>query len=188
MKLVAGLGNPGRKYENTRHNVGFRVADELARRARIELGRERFNGQVGDAEWHGERVVLLKPLTYMNLSGRSVREALAFYKLELSSLLVVVDDMALPPGRLRLRPGGSPGGHNGLASITEALGDDAFARLRIGIGNVEGRRMVGHVLGAFSADEQEEITVAIQRAADAVEHWLEHGIESAMNEFNRPDP
>src|SRR5205085_7432881 len=157
MKLIVGLGNPGREYANTRHNIGFRVLDELARRHAIDLTRRKFSGVIGSGSIAGEQVLLLKPETYMNLSGRSVREALTFHKLEPSDLLVIVDDLALPLAKLRIREKGSAGGHNGLTSIVNELGTDEFARLRIGIGWIEGKRMVGHVLGAFTAEEEAQI-------------------------------
>ena len=187
MKFVVGLGNPGRKYENTRHNVGFRVIDELARRWQIDTRRGGFSGNVGTGRMRDERVLLLEPATYMNLSGRSVREAMTFHKLALSDLLVVVDDLALPLGRLRVRPRGAGGGHNGLTNVIDELGAETFARLRIGIEGVQSQHAVSHVLGSFSSEEQERIGRAIVRAADAVECWLADGVESAMNRFNGPE-
>ncbi|MBI4581287.1 MAG: aminoacyl-tRNA hydrolase, partial [Planctomycetes bacterium] len=180
MKLVIGLGNPGGKYETTRHNVGFQVADELARRWGHDRPRRRFEGLMSDGTIRGERVLLLKPETYMNLSGRAVREASAFFKLALADLLVVSDDMALPLGRIRLRAQGSAGGHNGLTSVIQELGSDQFARLRIGIGQVSGERMVGHVLGPFSVEERPAAEQAIRTAADAVECWVAEGIDADM--------
>lgn len=185
MKLVVGLGNPGSKYEDTRHNVGFAVVDELARRWSYEKARRRFNGLLADGLIRGERVLLLEPTTFMNLSGVSVREASTFYKIGQGDLLVVGDDMALPLGRLRLRARGSAGGHNGLASIVQELGGEDWGRLRVGIGQVAGERMVGHVLGAFGPEEQPIIKQAIATAADAVECWIAEGIDSAMTKFNR---
>lgn len=187
MKLIVGLGNPGGKYEQTRHNVGFRAIEELARRWRIAVTRNRFSGLVGDGPIRDRKVLLLEPMTYMNLSGRSVREAMTFHKLALADLLVILDDMALPLGRLRLRPGGSAGGHNGLANVIEQLGGDDFARLRIGIEAVQGSRMVDHVLGSFTPEERGRIDQAIARAADAAECWLAEGIDGAMNKYNRPE-
>lgn len=184
MKLIAGLGNPGRKYTETRHNVGFRVIDALAHRNGIELNRENFSAMTGDGRCGGEKVLLLKPLTYMNRSGRSILQAVQFYKCTAEDLLVVVDDMALPVGRMRLRAGGSAGGHNGLADIIQRCGGDQFARLRIGIGAVSGARMVGHVLGAFDQDEEPVIGRMVDRAAQAVEYWVAEGVEAAMNRYN----
>ena len=187
MKLIVGLGNPGRKYENTRHNVGFRVVDELSRRWQIEVNRHRFSGWLGSGCVRDEPVLLLEPTTYMNRSGRAVREAVAFHKLALENVLVVVDDLALPLGRLRIRSKGSGGGHNGLTDIIEALGEDGFARLRIGIESTEDGHAVDHVLGSFSEEEEQRVGPAILRAADAVACWLVDGVEAAMNQFNGPD-
>jgi len=185
MKLVVGLGNPGSKYDQTRHNVGFAVADELARRWSYEKARRRFNGLLADGSIRGERVLLLEPTTYMNLSGQSVREASTFYKIGREDLLVVSDDMALPLGRIRLRAMGSAGGHNGLASIVRELGSEDWSRLRVGIGQVSGERMVGHVLGTFSAEERPVVEQAVRTATDAVECWVAEGIDAAMTKFNR---
>jgi len=187
MKLIVGLGNPGPQYENTRHNVGFRVIDELARRWQIPIDRQRFSGRIGDGRLRQEQVLLLKPMTMMNLSGRAVRETATFYKLPLEDLLVVADDMALPITKLRLRLKGSAGTHNGLASIVQELASEDFARLRAGIGWVDGSRMVGHVLGAFSAEEEPLVKDMIGRAADATECWVLEGIAAAMNKFNRSE-
>ncbi len=184
MKLVVGLGNPGPRYEGTRHNVGYRVIDELARRWQVEVERAQFQGLVGQWRKGSQRVLLLKPATFMNRSGQSVAQAVGFYKLSLADLLIVVDDMALPLGRLRIRKQGSAGGHNGLEDIITRLGGDEFCRLRIGIEQVGGERMVGHVLSPFRPKEREEIEAAIVRAADAVQCWLDAGPNEAMNRYN----
>jgi len=187
MKLVVGLGNPGTKYEKTRHNVGYRVLDELARRWQIGPMRRQFDALAAAGRIGQHKVLLLKPMTYMNRSGQAVREAVTFYKVELSDLLVVLDDMALPLGRVRLRPQGSAGGHNGLTDVIAQLGSESFARLRIGIEQVAGEQMVSHVLSPFLPEEEEIVGGAIVRAADAVECWLAGGIDEAMNRFNRID-
>ncbi len=187
MKLIVGLGNPGRSYADTRHNVGFRVVDELARRWGLSLTQRKFNGVTADGRRGEQRVLLLKPTTYMNLSGRSIGEAVTFYKVALHDLLLVTDDLALPLGRLRLRARGSAGGHKGLVSTIRALGSEDFARLRVGIGSAEREDAVNYVLGPFTPAEEEIIGPSISRAADAVEYWLENGVDSAMNKFNRPD-
>jgi len=187
MKLVVGLGNPGLKYERTRHNIGFRVVDDLARRWQIDFRRGRMAGVVGTGRCQDQRVVLVKPTTFMNLSGTAVREAITFYKAEPQDLLIVADDMALPLGRLRLRVKGSAGGHNGLADIIEQLGSDEFCRLRVGIEQVAGERMVGHVLSPFTADEEEIIGPAVCRAVDAIECWVISGVQEAMNRYNRAE-
>jgi len=188
MNLVVGLGNPGRKYENTRHNTGFRVIDELSRRWAIPVNRRKFQALAGVGLIGPRQVVLLKPTTYMNRSGQCVREALKFYKLELADLVVVLDDMALPLGRLRIRPAGSGGGHNGLIDIIEELDAEEFTRIRVGIDFADSADSVDHVLSSFAPHEEAIVTSAIGKAADAVECWLNSGLETAMNKFNRPDP
>ncbi len=187
MKLVAGLGNPGSRYEDTRHNLGFRVVDELADRWRIDMGRQKFSAAVGDGVIAGERVLLLKPLTFMNLSGQAVQAAMAFHKLAIEDLLVVSDDLDLPTGQLRVRASGSSGGHRGLESIIRLLGSDGFSRVRIGIGRASRDDAVSHVLGSFSAAEEAVTETAIRRAADAVECWIVEGVTAAMNRFNRTE-
>jgi PTH1 family peptidyl-tRNA hydrolase len=184
MRVVVGLGNPGRQYEGTRHNLGFRVCDELRERLPGSSCRERFSSRVTEATGPGGKVLLIEPLTYMNLSGRAIAEATGFYKVPAQDLLVVCDDFNLPLGRLRLRRGGSHGGHNGLRSVIECLGEDEFARLRMGIGPLEGRDPVEFCLGVFRAGEQDEVERMLGAAADAVLCWLDAGLEAAMNRFN----
>ena len=183
MKLIVGLGNPGPKYELTRHNVGFRVVDELARRHGMSLATEKFHGWFGRGTVGDQAAVLLKPTTYMNRSGQAVQAAGRFYQLEVEDLLVISDDHALPLAKLRLRRGGSAGGHNGLQDIVDRLGTDAFARLRVGIDPPLGDA-VSWVLSRFTSDEETEMSVAIARAADAVECWMSRGIDAAMNLYN----
>lgn len=185
MKLIVGLGNPGREYESSRHNVGWLVLDCLSKRWQISMDRERFRGLFGDGQILGQRVGLLKPLVYMNRSGASAAAAVQFYKLDRDAFLVVSDDLNLPLGRLRIRAAGSAGGHNGLADIIERLATDQFARLRVGIGQSSGD-MVAHVLSAFAPEETAAARAAIETAADAVECWISEGIEQAMNRFNAP--
>jgi len=186
MKLVVGLGNPGRQYAETRHNVGYRVVDRLAERWAIPCRRESFRGLIGEGHACGMSILLLKPTTFMNHSGRSVRDAWCFYTLEAGDLLVILDDMDLPLGRIRLRPAGSAGGHLGLSDIIVTLGRDDFARLRIGIGCNAAREAVGHVLGRFEVEELPHVEPTVGRAAEAVECWITEGIEQAMNRYNGP--
>jgi PTH1 family peptidyl-tRNA hydrolase len=183
VKLIVGLGNPGTKYEFTRHNVGFRVIDELARRHAISMNAEKFHAWFGWGSIGDEKVVLLKPTTFMNRSGTSVLAAGRFYRLELADLLVVTDDVALETGRLRMRAKGSAGGHNGLADVITRIGSDEFCRLRFGVGQPLGSQ-VDYVLGRFHEDEEAAIAPSIQKAADACEHWLSNGPTATMNEFN----
>jgi len=187
VKLIAGLGNPGPRYADSRHNIGFWVVDELARRWRSDLSRyeARFEGLVGQAQRGDTAVLLLKPTTFMNLSGRSVGAVTRFYKLQHADLLVVYDDLDLPVGQLRLRAGGSSGGHKGMEDVLRNLGGEDVARIRIGIGKVHRAATVGHVLGRFAPDERPLIDAAVTAAADAAECWLARGIAAAMNEFNR---
>ncbi len=187
MKLIVGLGNPGPEYTDTRHNVGFVVLDRLARRwAPGEVARSKFRGVVIDARIDQERVLLLKPVTYMNRSGESVSEAVRFYKLDPEeSVLVIVDEVALECGMIRLRPGGSAGGHNGLGDIEQKLGTDQYARLRIGIdapGRIPGK---DYVLGRFRPEQIEALEPALEDATEAAATWATRGCTEAMNRFNR---
>lgn len=192
MKMVAGLGNPGKEYVGTRHNVGFAVVDAVAEALSIVVKRRKFGARFGEGAFDNDKLILLKPWEFMNRSGRSVAEAAGFYKLPLEALLVVTDDMALEPGKIRLRAKGSAGGHNGLKDIIEELGTEDFARLRVGIGSAQSKNTDyaspsarDYVLGRFEPQEKVVIGNAIVRARDAVICWLQNGIDSAMNEFNR---
>ena len=186
MKLIVGLGNPGPRYRDTRHNVGFEVLDEYASRARAEFGSAPADALVAKVREPGREVLLAKPLTFMNLSGRAVGELVRYYRIDVADLLVVTDDVNLPAGRLRLRRGGSAGGHNGLKSIIECLGSDAFPRLRVGVGRGDPRRdLADHVLARVAPDEREMLHEAARRAADACETFIAEGIDAAMNRFNR---
>jgi PTH1 family peptidyl-tRNA hydrolase len=196
MKLIVGLGNPGSEYRDTRHNVGFKVADALAERWRVaDQWREKFDALqvktvVGGAATDnllagGEQVVLAKPLTFMNLSGQAVVALAGFYKIEPADIFIVTDDVALPVGRLRARREGGAGGHNGLKSLIQSLATQAFPRMRVGVGRGDLRRdLADHVLGRFEADERETVSAAVLRAADASEMFLSEGIERVMNVFN----
>ena len=188
MKLVAGLGNPGRQYAGTRHNVGFEVIDELAKRHRVS-----FEAAPADAlmcKWRrdGEIVLLVKPLTFMNLSGVAAGQLMRYFKIDVPDLLVICDDVNLPLGRLRVRAGGSDGGHNGLRSMADELGTMDYSRLRIGVGRGDERRdLADHVLAGFAPEEQPGVNDAVTRAADAVECWVLDGLAKTMNVFNRVD-
>ena len=193
MKLVVGLGNPGSQYSGTRHNVGFEAVDALAaklgwigQRAEFDrLAREKFNGLAMDGLAGSEKLILLKPTTFMNVSGSAVQSAMAFYQLSPPDLMIVLDDLALPSGKIRLRAGGSSGGHNGLRDIERVLGTDQYPRLRLGIDaapeNIPGR---DYVLGKISPQQRSLIDPAVIRATDAIVTWIEKGIESAMSLFN----
>ena len=184
MKIVVGLGNPGREYAATRHNLGFMILDELARRQCAAERRNRFHSDVVEIFDAQEKIVLLKPRTYMNLSGTAVREAIHWYKTSLDELLVVVDDIDLPFGSLRARAKGGSGGHNGLKSIISELQSDAFPRLRIGIGRGPGHA-TRQVLSRFTSEEERVLPSILEAAADCVLEWERHGIISAMNRCNR---
>ena len=186
MKIVVGLGNPGRKYERTRHNIGFEVVDEVARRAGAEFRHSwRFPAELAETTLAGERVLLVKPRTFMNASGDAVGELARKKGVPPAGVLVVVDDVELECGRLRLRAGGSSGGHNGLKSLMERLGSDAFPRVRVGVGRVPaGGEMVQLVLCRFTPEERTLMGPAVERAAEAVLAVLREGLEKAQNKFN----
>jgi len=185
MKLVVGLGNPGAKYQGTRHNVGFETIDRLAREAAAGPPRPKFEGDVWECLLATEKTLLLEPQTFMNRSGASVRKAIDFYQIPTEDLLVVCDDFNLPLGQLRIRSAGSDGGQNGLADVIRCLGTQEFARLRIGIGPVPPRwNPADFVLGKFTAQERPEIELQVARAADAVKWWAAEGVISAANKFN----
>jgi len=184
VKMVVGLGNPGREYADTRHNIGFRVVDSLAQKLKIDVKKRKFAARFGWGESGDKKLILLKPWQFMNRSGSAVAKAMAFYKLSVGDLLVVSDDMALAVGAIRLRAKGSAGGHNGLADVIEKLGTDQFGRLRVGIGKSDRVDDVDYVLSRPSEKERLLLDKATERAQEAVLCWVEHGIETAMNEFN----
>jgi PTH1 family peptidyl-tRNA hydrolase len=185
MKLIVGLGNPGKKYEETRHNVGFWVIDELSRRWNISLNKEKFQGLVGEGHVLGEKVVLLKPMTYMNLSGESVRPTMNWYKADLEELIVIYDDLDLPLGKIRLRLKGSSGGHNGMKSIVAHVGTEQFKRIRIGINRPPaGISVPDYVLSPFLLEEKVLAVQAVKMASDAVEAWLTEDFLKVMNRFH----
>ena len=198
MHLIVGLGNPGRQYVGTRHNIGFDVVDRVARRLGWilsgdefeRLAKTKFDGLALDGNMmlscgQSEKMLLLKPMTYMNLSGKAVQAAMAFYQIATPDIMIVLDDLALPSGKIRLRPGGSHGGHNGLRDIERALGTSEYPRLRLGI-DAPPPRVPGkdYVLGRYSPEQQKLIEPAIDRAASAILTWIENGIQTAMNRFN----
>ena len=200
MKLIVGLGNPGKQYVGTRHNIGFEAVDMLARRLGWiskagefeKSARANFDGLAMDGSVSlaggSEKVMLLKPMTYMNLSGKSVQAASAFYRIEPQDLMIVLDDLALPCGKLRIRPAGSSGGHNGLKDIERALGTDQYPRLRIGIDPpppfVPGK---DYVLQPFTPEQRKPLEPAIEKSASALMTWMEKGVVAAMNAFNASD-
>jgi PTH1 family peptidyl-tRNA hydrolase len=186
IKMVVGLGNPGKEYVDTRHNIGFRVIDSLAESLKIDVRKKKFNACLGSGEFADKKVILLKPMQFMNCSGQAVATAAGFYKLALSNLLVVTDDMALPPGKIRVRMKGSAGGHKGLADVIEKLGTENISRLRVGIGQSDEKEAYDYVLGKPTEADKPLLEKAIIKARDAVLCWIEYGIRATMNKFNPP--
>ena len=184
--LIVGLGNPGGQYDNTRHNVGFAVADELARRGGFSIQRVKFKALTAAAQVGGQGVLVMKPTTYMNLSGEAVGDAARFYKLSPDRVLVISDDVDLPLGKLRLRAGGSAGGHNGLKSVIQHLGCDQFPRLKVGVGGKPhpDYDLADWVLGKLQVEDKKLMDETVKRAADAVECLLKDGPQKAMSRFN----
>ena len=184
--ILVCLGNPGDQYENTRHNVGFRVADEIEERTGKPIQRLKYRALTARMEYGGAKVLVMKPVTFMNLSGEAVREAAQFYRVEPQRILVVCDDVSLPVGKLRLRKNGSAGGHNGLRSIIGQLRSDDFPRLKVGVGEKPhpDYDLADWVLGQFQGEDKKAIDAAVKRAADAVECVFGKGLERAMNGFN----
>lgn len=186
MKLIVGLGNPGRKYENTRHNLGFACVEAIARAVGAGPGTGKFDAELQDVVWGEERLLLVRPLTFMNLSGQSVRRFVDFYRLPLLQMLVICDDLALPPGVLRLRAGGSSGGQKGLQNICDVLGSTDVPRLRIGIGSAPPEwDAADYVLARVPAGEREVLDQAIGAGCQAALHWATHGMNAAMNRYNQ---
>lgn len=186
MYVIAGLGNPKKEYENTRHNIGFAVIDMLAERHGIRLNEAKHKGLIGKGYINGEKVILVKPLTYMNLSGECIREVLDYYKVDAKENLIVLhDDISLEPGTVRIRKKGSAGGHNGLKNIILHLGHDTFQRVKIGVGEKpEGYDLADYVLGHFSKQEKELMEQVKKQVCDAVEVMMKEGPDAAMNRFN----
>lgn len=186
MKLIVGLGNIGREYENTRHNIGFMVVDELARRKNASFGKEDRSATCAEFR-DGEKILLIKPTTYMNLSGFAVSAYANFYHIDPEDIAVIQDDMDMPVGQLRIRRKGSAGGHNGIKHITEQLGTDQFPRFKIGIGHPDrnNRAVINHVLRPFQGEEKAAIDEAVKEMADALESWIKEGIEECMQKYNK---
>lgn len=186
MKCIVGLGNPGRKYRKTRHNVGFMVIDELLKRHQWKLNHTKFNADYAIEHSQDDKVMLLQPQTFMNLSGEAIRPLMNYYNISVQDVLVIYDDLDLPVGKIRLRQKGGHGGHNGIRSCLEHLGDKNFKRLRVGIGRpTSAIPVVNYVLGKFDKEDREEVDFSIQKAADACEAWLGKSFDSVMNEFNQ---
>ena len=188
MKIIAGLGNPGKEYENTKHNVGFLTIDILAEKYDIKVNKIKFKGLIGEGMIGTEKVILVKPQTYMNLSGQCIREIVAFYKLDMEDLVVIYDDIDLPMGNLRIRKKGSAGTHNGMRSIIYDLQDDGFPRVRVGIGGERKGDLANYVISGFSGDDRKLIEEAIVKAADAVTCLVEDGVDRAMVDYNTKKP
>ena len=187
MRVIAGLGNPGEKYAKTRHNLGFMTIDLLAEKYDIRISRARFRSLTGEGTIEGERVLLLKPMTYMNLSGEAIRPACDYYKIDPQDLLVIYDDVDIPLGSIRLRKSGSAGTHNGMRSVVTHLGNGDFPRIRIGIGSGDpsgNRDLIEHVIGSVGKEEQVILKESVEKAAEAAACWLREGIDIAMNRFN----
>lgn len=183
MYIIAGLGNPGSKYENTRHNMGFKAIDAMASEFGIDVNRAKFKGLIGEGRIGSEKVILLKPQTYMNLSGQSVREIMNFYKIPEENLIVIYDDFDLPFGSIRVRKSGGPGTHNGMKSVVQELGSRKFPRVRVGIGSSDGST-IQFVIGKVGKDEQQILNEAAEAAASAAADIIRIGIENAMNIHN----
>lgn len=182
--IIAGLGNPGGRYASTRHNVGFRVIDELSRRYSIQVDKSRFHALTGTGIVKGVRVLLMKPQTFMNLSGQAIKAAASYYKIPPERILVVFDDVTLSVGKLRIRKSGSAGGHNGIKSIIAECGTDGFPRLKVGVGSPEFHDMADWVLSVFEGEERERIGRVFSVAADAVEKMLTGDLDAVTGEFN----
>lgn len=183
MYLIAGLGNPGTKYKNTRHNAGFVAADYLSLKFNIKINKIKFKSVYGEGTVMGEKVLLVKPQTFMNNSGEAIGEIARFYKIPHENIIIIYDDIALDAGRLRVRPSGSAGGHNGMKSIIYHLNSNDFPRIRIGVGKQE-NDLIDHVLGTFSKDDGIKVTKCIKETDKIIETIIKDGVESAMNSFN----
>lgn len=185
MFVIVGLGNPGSKYELTRHNIGFLTIDRLARREGVRVDRIKFKSLIGEMNVNGEKVILVKPQTFMNLSGEAVREVMNFYKVDLENLLVVVDDIDITPFTIRLKKSGSAGSHNGMKSIIYNLNDDKFPRLKVGVGNNEKKiDLANYVLSGFEKKDQDKLENIIDTSCDAILDFIKNGADYVMNNYN----
>ncbi len=185
MYLIIGLGNPEEEYGRTRHNMGFNVINKLSNKYGIEVNKKKFDGLCGDGIIEGEKVILLKPQTYMNLSGKSIVQVVNFYKIPLENVIVIYDDIDIEPGLIRIRKKGSSGSHNGMKSVIAELGSGEFARIRVGIGKPKHEGdMINYVIGAVPEEEQKELENGVERAKEAVIEILRSGIDTSMNKFN----
>ena len=188
MYIIVGLGNPGKQYENTRHNMGFLAVDLLAEKYNIDVNKIKFKALVGEGRIAGQKVLLVKPQTYMNLSGEAVRQAMDFYKIDPEELIVIYDDIDIPTGTFRIRKKGSPGTHNGMRNIFQHIQTNDFPRIRVGIGSGKKENLIGYVTGGISKSEKELLEDALKKSADAAACIIEKGIDKAMNEYNvRPN-
>lgn len=187
MKLIVGLGNPGIRYEKTRHNTGFKVLDEIAKQWHVDISQEKFKGKIAKVNYEGTNVILLKPITYMNLSGESVGACMNFYKIEPEDLLIIYDDMDLPVGKIRLRAQGSSGGHNGIKNIVSMIQTEKFPRIRVGIGKDAQIDTIDYVLGKVKKEEWEDYEKACLAAKEAAIYSITHSFEKTMSLYNRKD-
>jgi len=183
MFLIVGLGNPGKEYENTRHNIGFNAIDVISKKYKIELNRIKFKGVYGETFIKGEKVILLKPSTFMNLSGESIRAVMDFYKINKEDVLVIYDDISLEVGRLRIRDKGSAGGHNGIKSIISHMGTEEFGRIKVGVGQPKGN-LVNYVLGNFAKEEKQILDEVLETVVLATEVIIKEDVKEAMNKYN----
>ena len=187
MKLIVGLGNPGDKYKDNRHNIGFMTVDEWAVTHQLNFNKTMFDAVYAEEMINGEKVLFVKPHTYMNLSGQAVRPLMNYFKIPVEDIVVIYDDMDLDVGRIRLRQKGSAGGHNGIKSMIECLGTNEFKRIKVGVGRPKGNRtVVSHVLAGFPKEEQEDVIMSVKTAVDAIADWLDHDdFNKTMNRYNR---
>ena len=185
MKLIIGLGNPEQDYSGTRHNMGFDVINELSKKYDIEVNKNKFKSLFGDGIIEGQKVILLKPQTFMNLSGEAVEEIVSFYKIPLEDILVIYDDLDIEPGKIRIRKSGSPGSHNGIKSVTHFLKSNDFARVRVGIGKPDSNiDLIEYVIGGIDENEKEILKLGVSKAVEAIIEIIKNNIDSAMNKYN----